>query len=85
MKTETQCQNRHTHLKRLLGAQFEILFFKMFRNVKYFVVFCNLVNILDFWALFDLPSHRPAAEQRGFRPRLDNSCVPVGSWRLWHA
>jgi hypothetical protein len=35
-------------LERLLGSQFETLFEKMHRNVEYFVVFCNLINLLDF-------------------------------------
>jgi hypothetical protein len=37
-------------LQALLGAQFETLLRKMHGNFKYFVIFCNLVNILDFGA-----------------------------------
>ncbi len=37
----------HTTLQRLLGSQFETLFEKMHRNVKYFVIFCNRINLLD--------------------------------------
>ena len=34
-------------VRSLLGAQFQILFGKLYKIVSYFVVFCNLFNILD--------------------------------------
>jgi hypothetical protein len=34
-------------LQGLFGAQFEILIEKLHGNAMYFVVFCNLINILD--------------------------------------
>ena len=37
----------NARLLGLFGAQFEILFGKLSGNVKYFVVFCNLIHILD--------------------------------------
>ena len=37
----------YTRRQGLFGAQFEILFGKLHGNVVYFVVFCNLINILD--------------------------------------
>jgi hypothetical protein len=37
----------NTRLQNIFGAQFEILFGKLIENVMYFVVFCNLINILD--------------------------------------
>jgi hypothetical protein len=37
----------NTRLQGLFGAQFEKLFGKLHGNVTYFVVFCNLMNILD--------------------------------------
>ncbi len=37
----------NTLLQHLFGAQFEYLFGKLIENVMYFVVFCNLIDILD--------------------------------------
>ena len=37
----------NTRLQGLFGAQFQILFGKLHGNVLYFVIFCNLINILD--------------------------------------
>jgi hypothetical protein len=54
----------NAYLQRFLGAQFETLFGKMHGNVKYFVVFCNLVNILDFGA--DTNDVKVKVEIRGF-------------------
>ncbi len=44
---KTELQNVNTRLQGLFGAQFEILFGKLYGNVMYFVIFCNLINILD--------------------------------------
>jgi hypothetical protein len=38
----------NTRQQRLLGYQFETLFGKMYRKVKSFVVFCNLISLFDF-------------------------------------
>jgi hypothetical protein len=37
----------NVHLQSLFGAQFQILFGKLPEIVSYFVIFCNLINILD--------------------------------------
>ena len=37
----------NAHLQSLFGAQFQILFGKIHEIVSYFVIFCNLINILD--------------------------------------
>ncbi len=37
----------NTRLQGRFGAQFEILFGKLHGNARYFVVFCNLIHILD--------------------------------------
>jgi hypothetical protein len=37
----------NTRMQGLFGAQFEILFGKLHGNVMYFVIFCNLINIVD--------------------------------------
>ena len=38
----------NAHLQSLFGDQFQILFGKLRDIVSYFVIFCNLINILDF-------------------------------------
>ncbi len=47
-ENEGKISKINTRLQRLLRPQFDNLFEKMHRNVKYFVVFCNLINLLDF-------------------------------------
>ena len=37
----------NAHLQSLFGDQFQILFGKLREIVSYFVIFCNLINILD--------------------------------------
>jgi hypothetical protein len=46
-ENEDRITKINTRLQGLFGAQFEILFGKLHGNVLYFVVFCNLINILD--------------------------------------
>ncbi len=44
---ETKVQNTKSQTEAALGATFEILFGKKHTDVKYyFILFCNLVNIL---------------------------------------
>jgi hypothetical protein len=50
-ENEDRITKINTHLQRLFGAQFEFLFGKLHENVLYFVVFCNLINILDVGAV----------------------------------
>jgi hypothetical protein len=47
IENEDEISKKHSHLQILFGVQFEKLFGKMHGNVKYLVIFCNLVNILD--------------------------------------
>jgi hypothetical protein len=47
VQNEDRITKINTRLQDLFGAQFEILFEKLHGNVLYFVVFCNLINILD--------------------------------------
>jgi hypothetical protein len=47
VKNDRKNSKINSHLQILFGAQFEQLYGKMHGNVKYFVIFCNLVNILD--------------------------------------
>jgi hypothetical protein len=51
VENEDRITKINTRLQRLFGAQFEILFGKLHGNVVYFVVFCNLINILDVGAV----------------------------------
>ena len=51
-ENEDRITKINTRLQRLFGAQFEILFGKLHGNVVYFVIFCNLINILDVGADF---------------------------------
>jgi hypothetical protein len=44
---EDRITRLHSRLQGLFGAQFEILFGKLFGNVIFFVIFCNSINILD--------------------------------------
>jgi hypothetical protein len=44
---EGEISKIHRHLQIFFCAQFEKLFGKIHGNVKYFLVFCNLINILD--------------------------------------
>ena len=46
-ENEDRISKINTRLQGLFGAQFEILFGKLIGNVMYFVVFCNLINVLD--------------------------------------
>ncbi len=50
VENEDRIRKVNTRLQGLFGAQFEILSEKLHGNVTYFVVFCNLINILDVWA-----------------------------------
>jgi hypothetical protein len=66
-ENEDKVTKINAYLQRLLGAQFETLFGKMHGNVKYFVIFCNLVNILDFGAdTNDVKVNLVKVEIRGF-------------------
>ncbi len=47
VENEDRVTKVNTRLQGLFGAQFEILFGKLHRNVMYFVISCNLINILD--------------------------------------
>ena len=47
VENEDRVAKVNTRLQGLFGAQFEILFGKLHENVVYFVIFCNLINILD--------------------------------------
>ncbi len=47
IENEDRITKLHSRLQGLFGVQFEILFGKLHGNVKYFVIFCNLINILD--------------------------------------
>jgi hypothetical protein len=47
VENEDRITKINTRLQGLCGAKFEILFGKLLGNVMYFVVFCNLINILD--------------------------------------
>jgi hypothetical protein len=55
----------NTPLQGLFGAQFEILSGKLFGNVMYFVVCCNLINRLDVRADFN-DVIRSKIKTRGF-------------------
>jgi hypothetical protein len=46
LRCEIRFKIHKFQLEAALGAKFESLFGKMMINVKYFVFFCNLVNIL---------------------------------------
>ena len=48
VENEERTAKINAHLQSLFGAQFQILFGKLYKIVAYFVVFCNLINILDF-------------------------------------
>ena len=47
VENEEKTAKINAHLQSLFGAQFQILFGKLYKIVSYFVVFCNLINILD--------------------------------------
>ena len=47
VENEEKTAKINAHLQNLFGAQFQILFGKLYEIVSYFVVFCNLINILD--------------------------------------
>jgi hypothetical protein len=47
VENEERTAKINTHLQNLFGAQFQILFGKIHEIVSYFVIFCNLINILD--------------------------------------
>ncbi len=47
VENEDRINKIQTRLQGLFGAQFEILIGKLHGNVMYFVVFCNLINILN--------------------------------------
>ncbi len=47
VENEDRITKINTRLQGLFGAQFEILIGKLHGNVMYFVVFCNLINILN--------------------------------------
>ena len=47
VQNEDRITKINTRLQGLFGAQFEILIGKLHGKVMYFVVFCNLINILD--------------------------------------
>jgi hypothetical protein len=47
VENEDRITKVNTRLQGLFGAQFEILFGKLQGKVMYFVIFYNLINILD--------------------------------------
>jgi hypothetical protein len=47
VENEEKTAKINAHLQSLFGAQFQILFRKLYKIVSYFVIFCNLINILD--------------------------------------
>jgi hypothetical protein len=47
VENEERTAKINAHLQSLFGAQFQILFGKIHEIVSYFVIFCNLINILD--------------------------------------
>ena len=47
VENEERTAKINARLQNLFGAQFQILFGKLYKIVSYFVVFCNLMNILD--------------------------------------
>jgi hypothetical protein len=51
VENEDRITKINTRLQRLFGSQFKILFGKLHGNVVCFVVFCNLINILDVGAV----------------------------------
>ncbi len=46
VENEERTAKINAHLQSLFGAQFQILFGKIHEIVSYFVIFCNLINIL---------------------------------------
>ena len=46
-ENEDRISKINTRLQGLFGAQFKLLFGKLIGNVMYFVIFCNLINVLD--------------------------------------
>jgi hypothetical protein len=47
VENEERTAKTNAHLQSLFGAKFQILFGKLCEIVLYFVIFCNLINILD--------------------------------------
>jgi hypothetical protein len=47
VENEERTAKINAHLQSLFGAQFQILFGELYKIVSYFVIFCNLINILD--------------------------------------
>jgi len=47
VENEERTAKINAHLQSLFGDQFQILFGKLRDIVSYFVIFCNLINILD--------------------------------------
>ncbi len=47
VENEDRISKINTRLQGLFGTKLEILFGKLLGNVMYFVIFCNLINILD--------------------------------------
>ena len=46
VENDAKVQTTKSQIQAALGAKFESLFVKMLNNIKYFVFFCNLVDIL---------------------------------------
>ena len=65
VENEERITKINIRLHGLFGAQFEILFGKLYGNVMYFVVFCNLINILDVGA-DSMDAAKIKIEIRGF-------------------
>jgi hypothetical protein len=81
---ESEISKMNRYLQILFGAQFEKLFGKMHENVKYFVIFCNLVNILDVGA--DTSKHAAKGvntEIRGFL-QLRSAVAETALQKLLH-
>ena len=55
VENEDRITKINIRLQGLFGAQFEILFGKLIGNVMHFVVFCNLINVLESWMSGRIP------------------------------
>jgi hypothetical protein len=61
---EAKVQNTKSQTEAALGGKFEILFRKKHPHVKYFVFFCNLVNITVPRTFVDGPISGPNRNKR---------------------
>ncbi len=65
VENEERTAKINAHIQSLFGDQFQILFGKLREIVSYFVIFCNLINILDVGTDSDI---RPVNCQSCSRP-----------------